>query len=226
MTVKFGQSHAALLAAATLFAPLAVYAQAPSDPMATPASQSQPNQPGQTRASATSMHDNTGSPENTGQQMQDKMFIRKAAEGGLAEVALGQLAATRGASEDVKTFGQKMVTDHTVLNNNMKPIAETLGVMLPKKLNKDDQAELDKLTALSGADFDTEYLTFMVKDHHKDLREFRMEAMATSDPVLKDAVDKASTVIREHMLMVDKMARDRGISVPGRGGRPSPPPAQ
>lgn len=195
--------------------------------MSAPASQTQPNQPGQTPASATSMHDNSGSPENTGQRMQDKIFIRKAAEGGLAEVALGQLAAEKGTSDEVKIFGQKMVTDHTAINNNMKPIAESFGVMFPRKPNKEDQAEFDKLTALSGETFDTEYLSYMVKDHHKDLREFRMEAMATTDPALREAVDKASTVIREHMMMVDKMAREKGIAVPGRGNRPAtPPPAQ
>ena len=57
-----------------------------------------------------------------------------------------------------------------------------MGVMLPKHMNKDDQAEYDKLNGLSGDAFDTEYLTLMVKDHHKDLREFRVEAVDTQDP--------------------------------------------
>jgi predicted outer membrane protein len=44
-------------------------------------------------------------------------------------------------------------------------VADSLGVMLPKKLNKDEQAEYDKLNGLSGKDFDTEYLTYIVKAH-------------------------------------------------------------
>ena len=87
--------------------------------------------------------------------MQDKMFLQKASEGGMAEVQLGQLAAQKGNSAEVKQFGQKMVEDHTRLNEQMKPIADTLGVNAPKHLNKVDQAEYDKLSSLSGDAFDT-----------------------------------------------------------------------
>src|SRR5258708_37098481 len=130
--------------------------------------------------------------------MQDKMFLRKATEGGIAEVKLGQLAAQKGSSDDVKAFGQKMVEDHTRLNLEIAQVADSMGVMLPKSMNKEDQAEYDKLNALSGNDFDIEYLTFMVKDHHKDLHEFRMEAASPTDPALHNEVVKAHDVIHDH----------------------------
>jgi putative membrane protein len=157
--------------------------------------------------------------------MQDKMFLRKAAEGGIAEVKLGQLAAQKASSDDVKAFGQKMVDDHTKLNAEMAQVADSIGVMLPKSINKEDQAEYDKLNALSGNDFDLEYLSFMVKDHHKDLHEFRIEAASHADPTLRDAVVKASAVIHEHAVMVDKLARAKGVPVPAHGGnKPAPAP--
>ncbi len=119
-----------------------------------------------------------------------------------------------------------MVDDHTALNNDMAPIADSMGLRTPKTISKEDQAEYDKLSGLSGNDFDIEYLTAMVKDHHKDLREFRMEAADTQDPTLKATVEKGEKVIREHTMMVDKLARDRGIPMPARGGKMpgSPPP--
>jgi putative membrane protein len=157
--------------------------------------------------------------------MQDKMFLRKAAEGGIAEVKLGQLAAQKGSSDDVKAFGQKMVDDHTKLNLEMARVADSMGVMLPKSMNKEDQAEYDKLNGLSGNDFDIEYLSFMVKDHHKDLHEFRIEAASPTDPTLHDAVVKAQSVIHDHTVMVDKLARAKGIPVPAHGGnKPAPAP--
>ena len=58
------------------------------------------------------------------------MFLRKAAEGGFAEVKLGQLAAQKGSSDDVKAFGQKMVDDHAKLNNEMAQLADSMGVMI------------------------------------------------------------------------------------------------
>jgi putative membrane protein len=110
------------------------------------------------------------------------------------------------------------------LNLEIAQIADSMGVMLPKSMSKEDQAEYDKLSALSGDDFDIEYLSFMVKDHHKDLHEFRMEAASPTDPTLHNEVVKAQGVIHEHTVMVDKLARAKGIPVPTHGHKPNPAP--
>jgi len=217
--MKFNHVHSILLAT-TMVSPGLLFAQ--FDPTATPASPSQPGRPQQ--QSSPAQQDSGPNDGNVGQVMQDKMFLRKAAEGGIAEVKLGQLAAQKGSSEEVKAFGQKMVDDHTQLNLEIAQIADSMGVMLPKSMNKEDQAEYDKLSALSGDDFDIEYLSFMVKDHHKDLHEFRMEAASPTDPTLHNEVVKAQGVIHEHTVMVDKLARAKGIPVPTHGHKPNPAP--
>jgi putative membrane protein len=153
------------------------------------------------------------------QQEKDKMFVRKASEGGLAEVQFGQLAAQKAQNPDVKAFAQKMVDDHSMLNDKMKPVAEQLGVTPASHLSKKDQAEYDKLSGLSGADFDKEYISDMVADHRKDLREFRHEAETAADPQLKETVTNGAKVIAEHNRMVDHLAPQIGVAVPG---RPSP----
>jgi putative membrane protein len=195
------------------------------DPASVLASQTQPNRPQQQQPSTPSMQDSAPNSGDVGQIMEDKMFLRKAAEGGIAEVKLGQLAAQKGSSDEVKAFGQKMVEDHSKINTDLAEVADSLGVMLPKSMNKDDQAEYDKLNGLSGNDFDMEYVSFMVKDHHKDLHEFRMEAASRADPALRDEVVKAAGVIHEHTVMVDKIARAKGIAIPAHGGhKPAPAP--
>ena len=217
--MKLQHARTILLTAAIL-SPGLLLAQ--FDPSATPASPTQPGRPPQ--ASSPAQQDSGPHSGDVGQIMQDKMFLRKATEGGIAEVKLGQLAAQKASSEDVKAFGQKMVEDHTRLNAVMAQIADSMGVMLPKSMNKEDQAEYDKLNALSGNDFDVEYLTFMVKDHHKDLHEFRLEAASPTNQTLHDAVVKAQTVIHEHTVMVDKLARARGVPVPSHGNHTAPTP--
>lgn len=211
-----------LILSAVTFAPTILVAQ--PDLTAQGASQTQPNQPQQVPASSTSIQDSTTNAGDVAQTMRDKIFLRKAAQGGMAEVKLGQLAAQKASGDDVRAFGQKMVDDHTKLNNEMAPLADSLGVRLPKDLNKEDQAEYDKLNALSGNNFDMEYLSFMVKDHHKDLHDFRQEAASTTDPTLQLAVASATRVIHEHTVMVDKLAHEKGIPVPQRGGVPNPAP--
>lgn len=217
--MKFISARILFLGAA-LLSPTLVVAQ--SDPMSPPAAQTQPTQ-SQPYPSSSSMQDSAPNSGDVGQVMKDKIFLRKAAQGGMAEVKLGQLAAQKGSSEDVRAFGQRMVDDHTKLNNDMAPVADSMGVRLPKDLSKEDQAEYDKLSSLSGNDFDMEYLSFMVKDHHKDQREFRQEAMSTTDPTLQAAVANGAKVIHEHTVMVDKLAREKGVLVPQHGGNKMAP---
>jgi putative membrane protein len=216
-----------ILLGTAILSPGLLFAQ--FDPTAPPASQTQPqtqpNRPQQQSPSSPSQQDSGPNSGDVGQVMQDKMFIRKAAQGGIAAVKLGQLAAQKGSSDDVKAFGQKMVDDHTRLNLEMAQVADSMGVMLPKSMNKEDQAEYDKLNALSGNDFDIEYLSFMVKDHHKDLHEFRIAAASPADATLHNQVVKAQSVIHDHTVMVDKLAREKGIPVPSHGGhKPNPAP--
>ncbi len=54
----------------------------------------------------------------------DKTFMRNAAKGGMMEVALGKLAREKGQSADVKKFGERMVTNQSKANNDLKAIAE------------------------------------------------------------------------------------------------------
>jgi putative membrane protein len=153
--------------------------------------------------------------EDNSTQIPDKVFLRKAAEGGLAEVQMGQLATQKGDSDEVRKFGQKMVEDHIRLNVRMTPVAESLGIYAPQHLNKAEQAEYDKLSGLSGDAFDQEYIIAMVKDHRKDLQEFRHEERKTSNTDLQAAVAQAEPVISQHLAMIEGIAQQKGITVPG-----------
>jgi len=118
---------------------------------------------------------------------QDKTFIKKAAKGGLMEVAMGNMAEQNAQSEDVKSFGKRMVTDHSKANDELKAIAEKKGVTIPSK------GPSEKWTS------DKTYMSAMVKDHEKDLSEFREEATHGSDPDVKKFADDTAKVIQEHL---------------------------
>jgi len=97
----------------------------------------------------------------------DRKFVNDAAQGGLAEVELGQLAAQKAQDPQVKQFGQRMVDDHTKANDELKRVASAKGLQVPSDLPRHDQREYDHLQKLSGADFDREFMKGMVKDHRK-----------------------------------------------------------
>jgi len=196
-----------------------LYAQ--TDPMNPSSSQTQPNQPGRVQAPTTSLQDSAGAPNDTVEEMKDKMFLRKATEGGLAQVQLGQLASTKGESSQVRELGQKLADDHTRINAMLATAADSIGLRLPKNLSKSDQSAYDKLKSLSGESFDKEYLACMLRDHHEDLRAFRFESQMTTDPEMKATADEGAKVLREHFVMVKKLAEQNGVPVPARGSKPS-----
>jgi putative membrane protein len=105
----------------------------------------------------------------------DAQFAMKAAQGGVAEVQFGQLAESKGTSEAVKEFGKRMVNDHSKAGEQLKQVAQQENLNLPMDMNKMDKTSYERLSKLSGAEFDREYAKMMVKDHEKDVAEFQKE---------------------------------------------------
>ena len=166
-----------------------------------------------------------GAPGETGQQMVDKQFLRTAVETGIADVKLAELAAEKGGP-DVKTLAQQMIDDHTAINKDLSDAADAIGVMLPRKMSKDDQAEYDKLNGLSGKDFDTEYLTYILKMHWTNLHDFYMETSSSTDTALQAELPKAMTTMHQHLGLIAKTAAAEGITLPPRPPRTPPTTAQ
>lgn len=143
----------------------------------------------------------------------DKDFTKTAMEGSNGEVTLGQLAEQKSNSADVKHFGEKMVTDHQKLNEDMTPVAQGMGITPPSGTSISDKAEEAKLKMMSGDSFDKAYIKEMVEDHRKDLAQFRKEAASAADPDLKKAAQHGVTVISEHLRMAEKLAQDHNVEV-------------
>src|ERR1017187_10105392 len=137
----------------------------------------------------------------------DKDFILAAAQGGMTEVKLGELAAQKGMRADVKEFGQMMVKDHTAINDDMKALAAQKGVTLPDSLDAKHQAMVDKMTALTGAEFDAAYIKSMIKDHKMDAKEFKAESAATQDADVKGFLDKSIPVVEAHLQHVTALKK-------------------
>lgn len=224
-----------LVGAVMLLAPCVV-AQMQSDPTANPGPSAYPqspqnmnspagpqgsNQSGAQVGTPGSMRDSLPAPGQTGQQMLDKQFLRAAAEGGVADVKMATLAVQKGSTPGVKDLAQKMLDDHTTINKDLAGVADEMSVMLPKKMNKDDQAEYDKLNGLTGKDFDTEYVVYTARTHWMSLHAFYMEASAAADQDLQAEVVKALGTMHEHMGLIGKTAKAEGITLPPRPQRPA-----
>lgn len=142
----------------------------------------------------------------------DKSFVMEAAEGGQSEVELGQLAKDKGQSEAVKQFGQHMVDDHSKANSELSDLAGRKGVTVSTTLSAKHKSQKDKLSKLSGADFDKQYMREMVKDHEEDVAAFQKEANKGKDAELVAWAKQTLPTLQQHLTM----AREAEAQVKGK----------
>jgi putative membrane protein len=136
---------------------------------------------------------------------QDKQFLTNASQSNYDEIQLGKLAEQKASNPSVKSFGRRMVTDHTKLTQKMKPFATSWSITPPSALSSDAQSEYNKLQGMSGNDFDKEYISDMVSDHSKDLDAFTKEVNDTKDAKFKAAVEQGKSVVAAHKNMADNL---------------------
>jgi putative membrane protein len=161
----------------------------------------------------------TDSGSNQMMKSADVKFADKAAQGGMAEVELGQLAAQKASNADVKAFGQQMVDDHSKANDQLKAVASKENITLPNTVDSKDEGLYKKLQGLSGPDFDKTYVKAMVKDHQEDVKEFQKEADKGKDPQIKNFASQTLPILQQHLSKIQSIQSRMGNG--GGGASPS-----
>lgn len=109
-------------------------------------------------------------------------FMQQAIEGNLAEIKVGQLAQQKGASEGVRHVGAILEQDHSKANQQAMTAASSMGLTPPSEPSAKEQAIYQHLASLSGSRFDKAFVEAIVKDHKKDIAEFKKEAKTSNSP--------------------------------------------
>lgn len=135
----------------------------------------------------------------------DAKFATAAANGGMAEVALGKLADQKSTNPEVKKFAEMMVTDHGKVNDELMGIAKTKNITLPATVDADHQKKMDDLSKMSGKDFDKNYIDAMVDGHKKTLDLMNDEAKDGKDAELKAFAAKTAPAVQMHLDAINKI---------------------
>jgi putative membrane protein len=187
--------HAYLYVVAALFS-----LPAAAETMGNPAGMS-PDTPGINAAKPAKNHAN----------IQDKLFVRQMTIGGRAEVELGRLAQQKGVDQAVKSFGERMVADHSKGNERLMRAAKGVNGEIPEGLDPEHQTIRRELNELSGTDFDIAYLASQVRDHQKtsNLLQWHI-SYGQNDQLLKYSIETLPVVMThlEHA----KLEHDRLVT--------------
>ena len=128
-------------------------------------------------------------------------FVTKAAAAGKAEVAMGKMGTQKAESAAVKSFAEKMVTDHTKANQELASTAKAAGHAVPANMDLNhDALDRDLERVSSGKEFDQKYMDQMVKDHLKAVDLFEQAASARDvAAALQAFAKKTLPTLREHL---------------------------
>jgi putative membrane protein len=165
-----------------------------------------------TRQSAPGVH----APHQT--NAQDQLFAQQAAIGGIAEVALGQLASRKAHNSAVTEFAGLMVQDHGKANEQLAMLARSARIPLPNEPDPEHKAVQARLERLSGVQFDVAYLEAQVQDHQKTAQLLLWEINSGQNAPLQRFASETLPIVLRHL----RMAQDLASKIAGQTPRELP----
>jgi putative membrane protein len=133
------------------------------------------------------------------QQADQTNFLADAIRGSVAEAKLGQLAAERAQSLQVRQYGEMLRKDHTQSLQKASGLANEIGVPASSELSARQQKQFESLQKLSGEEFDTTFLSQMVRDHQENIAKFSAQAQNGSDPEVMAFAKETLPTLQAHL---------------------------
>jgi putative membrane protein len=142
----------------------------------------------------------------------DQNIMRQMAYANLAEIETGKLAQSNSKNEQVRTFAQQMIDDHTKAQEELQQLADAKGVKLPTEPDSKHKAAMKKLSSLSGDAFDKGYMKQGgVNDHRQTHKLLQNAQKKASDPDLQALAQKTLPTIEQHL----KLAKETSAGKSG-----------
>ena len=181
-----------------------------------------PTQQGAGAAAVTSAQ-LTPTPTPTAAQLSDAdaRFIQRAIQDGQAEINMGTMIVQKAVSPEVKNFGQRLVDDHTPINQQLAQIAAQKSVTTPAQADAREQREMERLSNLSGTDFERTTLRNAVRDHEKEIQLYQDEINSTQDPDLKAFAQSTVPILQQHLTLARQLLQSSDTTGSQGGAPPS-----
>jgi putative membrane protein len=143
----------------------------------------------------------------------DPQIAHIAYTAGLLDVEAGKQALDKSQNTDVRAFAQRMIGDHTAVNDQALALVKKLNVTpednpTSQALTKQAEATSQKLASLTGAAFDKAYIDNEVA-YHKTVN----SALSTTlipdaqNPELKSLLERGLKVFQSHLEHAERLAQ-------------------
>jgi len=142
-------------------------------------------------------------------KVDDKRFAKDEALNAMVAVELGKLAAQKASRDDIKQLGQKIVDDRAKASDQLKDVASKENIPIAEALDSKRQSRVDKISKLSGEDFDKAYVKEELKDHEAEVRDFSAEAQSGADSNLKAFASNMLPTLQQELDQVKNLNKSQ-----------------
>jgi putative membrane protein len=135
----------------------------------------------------------------------DKIFIDYAAGMHAGEIRLAELAKQKSTREDIKAYADDVIETH---KDALEKLSDTTGdnrSLETTKPSDDTQHHADYLSALSGSEFDGEFIALMIADHKDAASTFRNPFVTVENNKLKDYMQDMAPGLEEEQHDAEKL---------------------
>jgi putative membrane protein len=141
-----------------------------------------------------------------GEKLSDAMFVMKASEGNMAEIALSKLALKQAQNDKVREFSQHMIDDHMKANEQLKEIAKKHELKTAQELSKQHNDLHQKLANVKGRAFDGEFMSAQVKAHREATNMYESHIKNSRLPAIRAYAQKVLPTIEMHLKKAQELA--------------------
>ena len=148
----------------------------------------------------------------------DRVFVAKAMQGNMAEIATGQLALKKSKNAQVKMLAQHLITGHSAANADLMRVAASIGVKPPAMVSAMQKSTADNLSKMSGDRFDKMFMDAQIEAHENAITMYQHESEIGSNAEVKAYVARTLPAILDHTAMIFAVARN--VGAPALADRP------
>jgi len=138
-------------------------------------------------------------------------FLQKAAQGQLAEIALGKLALKKASHKEVKEFGAEIIEDHQYASQELNELSAEEGIYLPAQLDDKHKAQQQRLSHLSGKEFDGAFIACLLNNHRKVLKEFEKNAAMSQNAKVRHWAEATLPILTVHLKKAERVSDVLGL---------------
>jgi putative membrane protein len=126
-------------------------------------------------------------------------FMRKTAEMALSDIDMARLALQKSANPDVRDFANTIQSDLKASLEDLSGLMRDKGVSQPKVASPDARQDANRMAALTGPEFDREFVNLIVADDQKAVDMGRHLIGIAIDPDVKKYAEDLMPKLEMHL---------------------------